>query len=276
MGRGTIIAGFVVALLAAGCTSVQKGTAAGAAVGTGVGAGVGHLASAVGAGPGAIVGLGLGAAGGAMAADYYYDDEDTAELEAAAAEIQRLEQAAADRDAKLAGMQTALAKEQAQQKALLQAYEKARMQGDVPGTGAVQPAELGPEVHVATLSANVLFDSGKAALRSGGKEALRRVAADIRAKSSDVTIEVKGHTDNQPIRYSSYKSNYELSCARAQAVVEYLVSACKFDRAQFVVAGCGATEPVASNNTAGGRQKNRRAEIIAHAKVMQVADGGDS
>jgi chemotaxis protein MotB len=122
----------------------------------------------------------------------------------------------------------------------------------------------------------VLFDSGKATMRSSGKDALRKVARDIRAKSSDVTIEVRGHTDNVPIKYSGYKSNYELSCARAQAVVEYLIASCGFDRAQLMVTGCGATEPVASNKTAGGRQKNRRAEIIARASVMRVADGGDS
>jgi chemotaxis protein MotB len=271
------VAGIAVALVAVGCTSVQKGTAAGAAVGTGVGAGVGHLASAVGAGPGAIVGLGVGAAGGAIAADYYYDDQDTAELEAATAEIQRLEAAAAAQNATLTGMQTALAKERAQQQALLQAYEKARMEGRMPGDGAAEPsAPLGPEVHVATLSSRVLFDSGKAALRPAGKEELRKVARDIRAKSSEVTIEVKGHTDNVPIKYSAFKTNYDLSCARAQAVADYLVSACRFERSQLTVTGCGPTEPVASNQTAGGRQKNRRAEIIARAKVVRVADGGDS
>jgi chemotaxis protein MotB len=278
MRSGAVLAGLAVALLAAGCTSVQKGTAAGAAAGAGVGAGVGHVASAVGTGPGAILGLGVGAAGGAIAADYYYEDEDTSELEAAAAEIQRLERLAAEREAKLVGMQTALAKEQAQQKALLQAYEKARMQGSVPGAGAElgQAQEVGPTVHVATLSSSVLFDSGKAALRKGGRDALRKTARDIRAKSPDVRIEVKGHTDNVPIKYSGFKSNYELSCARAQAVVEYLITDCGFDRSVFTVTGCGATEPVASNKTAGGRQRNRRAEIIARARVSRVADAGDS
>ena len=185
---------------------------------------------------------------------------------------------AAEQQAKLTGMQTALAKEQAQQKALLQAYENARTEGQTPAEEATveAAAPLGPEVYVATLSSKVLFDSGKATLRSAGKEELRRVAREIRAKSSDVAIEVKGHTDNQPIKYSSFKSNYDLSCARAQAVVDYLVSACRFESSQFTVTGCGSTEPLASNQTAGGRQQNRRAEIIARAKVVRMADGADS
>ena len=79
-----------------------------------------------------------------------------------------------------------------------------------------------------------------------------------------------------PIRYSSYRSNWDLSCARAVAVVRHLVESEGFTAEKLLVTGCGDTRPVASNATAEGRRKNRRAEIIVRPKKLQVAAVGAS
>ncbi|MHC4788453.1 MAG: OmpA family protein [Planctomycetota bacterium] len=214
MGRRVLVAGLTVGLvLLAGCTNVQKGSAAGSAVGTGTGALVGHSASGIGSGPGAIVGLALGAAGGALLADRYYGPEETGELEAASETIGSLSTELDSKDARLAEMAAALEQEKAQQKALLQAYEKARrkrstLQANVPADVQVTTAE---DRVTFTITSAVLFGSGKADLSVKGKAALKGAARTIRNEYPDNEIEVKGHTDNVPIRYSPYKSNWELS-----------------------------------------------------------------
>ncbi|MHC4481391.1 MAG: OmpA/MotB family protein [Planctomycetota bacterium] len=174
----------------------------------------------------------------------------------------------------MAEMAAALEQEKAQQKALLQAYEKARrkrstLQANVPADVQVTTAE---DRVTFTITSAVLFGSGKADLSVKGKAALKGAARTIRNEYPDNEIEVKGHTDNVPIRYSPYKSNWELSCARALAVVRYLVEQEGFDPARFSTTGCGERQPIASNKTAAGRQQNRRAEIVVWTTRMRVAD----
>jgi len=261
---------------AVGCTGVQKGTAAGGAVGSGIGAVTGHAASSLGSGPGAIIGFGLGAAGGAIAADEYYGPEETGELAMAQANNETLARQVAEKDAALAEAQAAAESERAQQKAILQAYEKLREERVTLQTGApassAEVAQGSAETFSLTISSAALFKSGSASLTSSGKSALKATARDIRARCADPQIEVRGHTDSTPIRYSSYKSNWELSVARAQAVVNYLVESEGFQPSQFTMVGCGDTQPIASNATAAGRQKNRRAELIVRPRRTQVAD----
>lgn len=71
----------------------------------------------------------------------------------------------------------------------------------------------------------VLFDSGRAELKDEGKDILRRVVAVLTETASYYkTVQVEGHTDDKPISTSQYRSNWELSAARAGAVVSYLLS----------------------------------------------------
>lgn len=107
----------------------------------------------------------------------------------------------------------------------------------------------------------VLFDSGKAQLRRSAYPVLDEVA-NVLQEVSDQPVGVEGHTDNQPIKHSGWESNEALSMARASAVVDYLVAQHGLDRERLTPIGYGATHPIASNDTAAGRQKNRRVEII--------------
>ncbi|MBI4227929.1 MAG: OmpA family protein [Candidatus Omnitrophica bacterium] len=120
---------------------------------------------------------------------------------------------------------------------------------------------------VITFVAEVLFDSGKAALRSEAHQALDTVAQVIQQKVSDRDIGVEGHTDNEPIKHSGWKSNWELSTARATSVIHFFESQGLNPR-QLSAIGYGEYRPVASNDAMEGRQKNRRVEIVILPKKL--------
>jgi chemotaxis protein MotB len=113
---------------------------------------------------------------------------------------------------------------------------------------------------VIQLPDNVLFHSGRAELNSEGKEALRQIAT-VLAQFNDRHFQIEGHTDNQPIRSPRYPSNWELSAARALAVVHLLIDA-GVPPPNLSAAGFGEYQPRALNSDAAGRQLNRRIEIV--------------
>ena len=76
---------------------------------------------------------------------------------------------------------------------------------------------------VITLANNILFDSGKARIKKEANSVLNKIITVVKAKAPDKNIGVEGHTDNVPIKYSRWKSNRELSTARANNVYHYLV-----------------------------------------------------
>ena len=124
---------------------------------------------------------------------------------------------------------------------------------------------------VITFVSEVFFDSGKDRVKQDGKSALGKVAEVLNrdVPSSDVAIE--GHTDNDPIKHSSWKTNWELSSARALAVLHYLVDECKVKPQRLSANGYGEFRPVAPNDSAQNKQKNRRVEIvILPSKVSKV------
>ena len=114
---------------------------------------------------------------------------------------------------------------------------------------------------VITFVNEVLFDSGKAVLKKGAYPILDKVASVIKEKVPDRNIGIEGHTDNQPIKYSGWKSNWELSTARAATVLHYLEDT-GIDPRKLQATGFGEYRPVASNDTPQGRQQNRRVEIV--------------
>ncbi|MDE1921389.1 MAG: OmpA family protein [Candidatus Omnitrophica bacterium] len=126
---------------------------------------------------------------------------------------------------------------------------------------------------VITFVSEVLFNSGKAKLRRDSYAKLDKVANVLNTTVSDLDIGIEGHTDNVPIKHSHWKSNWELSTARALSVLHYLVSK---DVAQprLSAIGYGEFRPVASNATAAGRQANRRVEIVVFPKNGTTTDAG--
>ena len=114
---------------------------------------------------------------------------------------------------------------------------------------------------VTRLVDQVLFDSGKADLRRGAYPVLDKVA-QVLQEVPDQPVGIEGHTDNAPIKVSGWADNHELSVARANAVLSYLVEKHGIDSARLTAMGYGEDHPIESNETAAGRQKNRRVEIV--------------
>lgn len=119
---------------------------------------------------------------------------------------------------------------------------------------------------VITFVSEVLFDSGKSELRTESLEKLEKVYGVINTTVRDLNIGIEGHTDNQPIKYSGWKSNWELSTARALSVLHYLVEK-GVTPERLSATGYGEYKPLASNDTVEDRQKNRRVEIVILPKT---------
>lgn len=120
------------------------------------------------------------------------------------------------------------------------------------------------------------YDSGEVKVKASGLVILDRVAEFLRAAASEKPIRVEGHADNMeigPSLRSVFASNWELSRARADGIVRYLVEKGGLDSAKLSAVGYGATRPVASNATEEGRKRNRRIEIVLYTteKMPQPA-----
>lgn len=114
-----------------------------------------------------------------------------------------------------------------------------------------------------------LFDPGQAELKKGADVVLDK-AAGILMKFKGANIVIEGHTDNVPQTNTlKYKNNLWLSSARAMTVLEYLTDIEHMDPKMLSASGKGEYEPIASNKTAEGRQKNRRVEIKIFNKVAE-------
>lgn len=112
------------------------------------------------------------------------------------------------------------------------------------------------------LKASILFPSGSAALTENALPVLRRLSEVLRKHPNPVQVE--GHTDNLPIRSLVYPSNWELSAARAASVVQ-LFAQVGMDPSRLAAIGYGEHRPVADNQTAEGRQQNRRVALVVLA-----------
>jgi chemotaxis protein MotB len=111
-----------------------------------------------------------------------------------------------------------------------------------------------------TIQTPILFDSGKADLRSEAYPFLDELTKIL--LESPNTVVVEGHTDNVPISTPEFPSNWELSTARAISVAKYIFEKGEMAPSRFTVAGYGEYHPVATNETEEGRQENRRVEIL--------------
>ena len=103
---------------------------------------------------------------------------------------------------------------------------------------------------------DVLFEVDKAELKPGAMRSLNQLASALR-EDTNASIRIEGHTDST----GSRPHNMELSRERADSVKSYLISN-NVDPARITTRGMGPDYPVASNNTAAGRQQNRRVEVI--------------
>ena len=121
----------------------------------------------------------------------------------------------------------------------------------------------------------VLFDSGQAQVKPAGVKVLKQVG-DVLNKISDKQIRIEGHTDNVPISsklQGRFKTNWELSTARATTVVRYLIDQGGVDRQYLSAVGYADTHPLASNDSEEGRSSNRRIDIVLYPKDLKEIAG---
>ena len=111
-------------------------------------------------------------------------------------------------------------------------------------------------------NSDILFPSGQAHLTPKAKELLDKVGVAIGQRFVMHLIRVDGFTDSLPVSNPIFPTNWELSTARSCAIVRYLIDRFKFFPDIFTAAGFGETRAIAPNDTAEGRTKNRRVEII--------------
>ena len=127
--------------------------------------------------------------------------------------------------------------------------------------------ERGLEIKV--LTDDLLFDPGQATLKSRAIPILYHVAQSLNANHLTNPIRVEGNTDNTPISTPQFKSNWELSTARADAVLEFMLTA-GIKPERLSVAGYADTRPIASNATASGRALNRRVQLVVLRQQKKV------
>lgn len=111
------------------------------------------------------------------------------------------------------------------------------------------------------LRVEILFSSGSAEIKPDSKEILDKISLILK-KIHYNDIIIKGFTDNTPINSGNYESNWELSSDRAVKILRYFTEINGLDATKFRAEGCGENNPIASNKTANGRQRNRRVEIF--------------
>ncbi len=135
---------------------------------------------------------------------------------------------------------------------------------------------------VISLPGDVLFASGQDELRQEGIAVLASVAEVIRGDEqlSQRYFQVAGHTDNKPLRAGTrFRDNWGLSAMRGRQVLVYLISAVDeqaggggLSATRLHAAGYGDTDPIATNETAEGRQANRRVELVLMPDVSEMLD----
>jgi chemotaxis protein MotB len=117
-----------------------------------------------------------------------------------------------------------------------------------------------PRGLVISLRQSAFFSSGTDALDQSNLPIIGKLAELIATLPNSIQLE--GHTDSIPIHNSRFKSNWELSCARAIAVLDTFCDTFALSRARFSVVGRADTVPIDSNESPEGRARNRRVDVV--------------
>lgn len=186
-------------------------------------------------------------------------------LKAKSDELEMKEKMLSEREKKLKEMQEIIVRQDSITKRLNSILHNALL--------GFNPDELSLEIKngkvYVSMSDILLFKSGSAAVEAKGREALK-LLADVLNKNTDIDILVEGHTDNVPIKTAVYKDNWDLSVARATSIVRILSTDYQIAPTRLTASGRGEYFPKADNESAAGRAKNRRTEIILSPKLEEI------
>ena len=117
-----------------------------------------------------------------------------------------------------------------------------------------------PEGIVISMKEAGYFETGQAMPLPAADALVDRIAQVV--APSGVQVRVEGHTDDQPINTTRFHSNWELSTARAEAVLQMLLAESGIDAGKLSVVGYGSYRPIADNHTEVGRRSNRRVDLV--------------
>lgn len=177
------------------------------------------------------------------------------DLEASSARLAELEKMMADKDAAMKKLKETLSKS-------LKAFE---------GKGLTVTEKDG-KVYV-SMENKLLFESGSWTVGSEGKKAVDLVGK-VLGDNPDISVLIEGHTDNDKITGTiggGVENNWDLSTKRATAIVNILSANAKVKKENLTAAGRGEFAPLMSNDTAEGKAKNRRIEIILTPKLDEIS-----
>ena len=117
----------------------------------------------------------------------------------------------------------------------------------------------------------MLYKSGSYEINARASETLSKIAKIIK-DYKDYEVLIEGNTDDVPIARTNIRNNWDLSCLRASSVVQALQNEYGVDPQRLTAGGRGEYNPVASNATELGKQRNRRTQIIITPKLDQFMD----
>lgn len=193
-----------------------------------------------------------------------------AKEQALAAENARLEKLKKDMEARsqrIAELENIISSKDAAMTKLKNAISKALT--NFEGKGLTVEQRDG-KVYV-SMENKLLFESGSWAVGKNGKEAVKQLGS-VLAVNPDIAVMIEGHTDNAPYTGTGQLSgNWDLSTKRATAIVEILRENASINPENLTAAGRGEYAPIASNDTAEGKAKNRRIEVILTPKLDEIS-----
>jgi chemotaxis protein MotB len=120
-----------------------------------------------------------------------------------------------------------------------------------------------------SLQDKLLFKSGSDVVDPAGITALKSLAVVLN-NTKDINVLIEGHTDNVPIKTKLFKDNWDLSTARATAIVRILTKDNGFDSKRITASGRGDFRPIKPNDTVEGRASNRRTEVIISPDLNEL------
>lgn len=189
------------------------------------------------------------------------------QLEKESARLQELADKLEERSKRIDELEGLIAAKDAAMKKLKDALSKALL--DFEGNGLTIEQRDG-KVYV-SMENKLLFDSGSWSVGTAGKKAVKQLG-EVLAQNPDISVLIEGHTDNVPYSATGLISgNWDLSVKRATAIVKILTENPAIDAANIIAAGRSEYDPVATNDTADGKAKNRRIEVILTPKLDEVS-----
>ena len=181
--------------------------------------------------------------------------------------LQKLKKELDSRSQRVAELESVIAAKDANMRALKDAISKALT--NFEGKGLTVEQRDG-KVYV-SMENKLLFKSGSWSVGSEGRKAVNQLG-NVLAENPDIAILIEGHTDNDPYKGNAQLSgNWDLSTKRATAIVNILRENASINPENLTAAGRGEYAPIATNDTAEGKAKNRRIEVILTPKLDEIS-----